>query len=357
MRRITIVLLLLLVVSCGPKYAASKSVHPEPPQPMADMALRQSPMAGEAIMGGFAGERREMAGKGVVFAGLPQAEELADESAPTPSPSYPEEAASNAASDPFAPAAAPVHADRYLIKNAQVNIEVEDLPACQLALTQAIGALGGYISDMQEMSAPYGRRSFSMQVRVPSERFDEAMTRIQPMGQILSRSITTQDVTEEFLDTDARVRNLKKTEERLLDHLNRAVEVNGILTLEKELNRVREEVERHEGRLRFLQHRVAFSTITLTVQEKPKAGPVAPPTSFSTASVASEAMRDVVRLLREIWTAAIWIGVWSVIWIPLAIVATGVIWLIMRTAPHWLKTEPHKPETHDDAKPSGDPEN
>jgi hypothetical protein len=130
------------------------------------------------------------------------------------------------------------------------------------------------------------------------------------------------------VDTDAKARNLKRTEERILDHLNRTGALEDILKVEQELSRYREQIERLEGRLRFLENRVAFSTITVQLTESPKAESLVPPESFSTARVASEATRSLVRFAQALWARLIWIGIWAAVWVPLAI----IVWLAARLA-------------------------
>lgn len=217
-------------------------------------------------------------------------------------------------------------ADRQLIKNATVIVETEDSRAATDQLMAGASAIGGYVGEMQESVDGLGRRSVTIQIRVPADKFDASMRSLDSLGRIISKQVTTQDVTEEFVDTEARSRNLKKMEERLLDHLNRFGELKDILSVEKELTRVREDVERLDGRLRYLSHRVAFSTISVTLTEKPKAGPVTPVQSFSTAKVTTEAVRSLVEFGQGVWYYIIWIAVWSPVWAVLGLAA----WIVGR---------------------------
>lgn len=213
-------------------------------------------------------------------------------------------------------------ADRYLIKNATLSIETGDARNATAQLLAALQALDGYLSKLQESVDGLGHRLVSMQVRVPAAQFDAWMTQVETVGRVLNKQITTEDVTEEFVDTDARTRNLKKAEERLLDHLSRYGELDQVLHVEQELTRVRGEIERLEGRLKYLGNRVEYSTLTITLQEKPKAEPIVPAEAFSTAQVASEAVRSLVGFSRSIWRILIWVGVWSPFWLlPAAVLA------------------------------------
>lgn len=205
--------------------------------------------------------------------------------------------------------------DRYLIKNATVVIETEDARAATEQLTAALAQVDGYVSDLRESVNAYGKRTVIMQVRIPSDRFDQSMMQVETLGKVLNKQVNTQDVTEQYVDTEARSRNLKRTEERLLDHLSRAGVLEEVLRVEQELTRIREEIERLEGQLRFLADRVAYSTISITLQEAAKSEPVVPAQSFSTGKVFSEAIRSLVGFGQAIWTKVIWILVWSPVWL------------------------------------------
>jgi hypothetical protein len=227
-------------------------------------------------------------------------------------------------------------ADRYLIKNASLVIETEDARKAGEQLVAAVQELGGYVSDFREAVDALEHRSIQIQVRVPAHQFQKTMSRLDTLGKVLNRHVSTEDVTEEYVDTDARLRNLKRTEERLLAHLDRTGELKGIVEVERELNRVREETERLEGRLRYLTHRVDYSTFNVTLQETPKAEPVVPPETFSIAKIATQATRGLVGFLQGLSKCIVWLGIWSVVWVPLLL----VILFLVRRAIRRFRTAP-----------------
>lgn len=206
--------------------------------------------------------------------------------------------------------------DRYLIKNATLSVEAQDVRKATTALVQAVQAAKGYVSDMHEQSDGVGGLTATMNVRVPYTVFDSSMQQLSDLGKVLEKQVTAQDVTEEFVDTQAKVRNLKRTELRLLDHLSRTGKLSDTLLIEKELNRVREEVEQLEGRVRFLSHRIAFSSISVTLKEKAKVQAMMPAESYSPAKEGSDAVRSLVEFGRGILSMLIWAGVWTPVWLP-----------------------------------------
>jgi hypothetical protein len=131
------------------------------------------------------------------------------------------------------------------------------------AVDEVVGiaeALGGHIAS---------RSDGNVTVKVPSAHFREAMTALERVGEVRSRHVTAQDVTEEFHDLDVRLQNLKATRKRLEEFLTRAGNMQEALTVERELERVAQEMDRLEGRLHFLRSQASLSTISVGIVEKP----------------------------------------------------------------------------------------
>src|SRR5205823_7282255 len=108
----------------------------------------------------------------------------------------------------------------------------------------------------------------TMEVKMPTPRYAEAVGSLSTIGKVETVNSQAQDVGEEYVDVTARVTNARRLEERLISLLsNRTGKLDEVLRVERELARVREEIERYEGRLRFLGARAATSTLTITVHE------------------------------------------------------------------------------------------
>lgn len=103
-------------------------------------------------------------------------------------------------------------------------------------------------------------------LRVPAARYDEAIERIEALGRVVHRSLRAADVTDDYVDLEARLKNAKAVRERLNALLARAEDVKAALEVEKELFRVGEEIEQIEAKLEILKNRVAYSTITVTFE-------------------------------------------------------------------------------------------
>lgn len=207
--------------------------------------------------------------------------------------------------------------DRYLIKNATVLVEAKDVIEAAKSAKQFAKSVNGYVSSSHETVDGLGLKNVALEVRVPATQFDAAMQSVEGLGRVLDSQITSEDVTEQYVDTDAQLRNLKKTEERLLEHLSRTGKLSDTLLIETELTRVRESLNELEGKLRFMSHRITFCTISLTFKEPAHIESIAPVESYSIGHVTSEAMRSVVGFLQSAISVGVWALVWSVLWAPL----------------------------------------
>lgn len=211
--------------------------------------------------------------------------------------------------------------DRFLIKNATIHLEVVDPPKAADSVLQKAKLLKGYVSETHESVDGLGAKTITMKVRVPFNHFENFMKDVEGNGKALDKQITSEDVTEEFVDTRSRAKNLKSTENRLLEHLSKTGKLSDTLLIEKELTRVRQEIEQLEGRLRFLGHRISYSTIDLTLSERARVQPITPPQHYSPGKTATDAMRSLVELGQSGLNTLIWLAVWAVVWLPIMLIA------------------------------------
>lgn len=142
--------------------------------------------------------------------------------------------------------------DRQVIYSAALRLVVVSMREAHLSVLAIARELGGHL---QESDAR------SVTVRVPAAAFDPAVARIQLLGEVVDSTIRAADVTEELLDLGIRLENARRARERLLEHLARSEKVEDTLKIELELTRVTGEIERLEGRQRYLRSQVALSTI------------------------------------------------------------------------------------------------
>ncbi len=176
-------------------------------------------------------------------------------------------------------AALVVNSERQVISRASLDIEVTDVSAAITRLRALIESVGGFIEQVSTSGGP-DPQSGSASVRVPGERFLDALNSIERLGKPLGQSLGQQDVTGEVIDLEARLRSELRTEESLLKLLDRAVSVSDVLTVERELSRVRANVERLQGQIDFISKSVALATINVTFSLPPNFTPTAPSASL-----------------------------------------------------------------------------
>lgn len=157
--------------------------------------------------------------------------------------------------------------ERKLIKEGRVEFETDNLDSTRKTIFEAVKKHKGYVSSDQEFKST-GRKSNTVIIRVPAENFDNFLSDATlGVKKFESKEINVKDVTEEFLDIQARLKTKKELEQRYIDLLKQAKSVTEILEIEKQIGELRSDIESIEGRLKYLQDRVSFSTLTMTFYE------------------------------------------------------------------------------------------
>lgn len=157
--------------------------------------------------------------------------------------------------------------ERKLIKEGRVEFETKNLNSTRKAIFETVDKYRGYISSDQEFKSP-GRKSNTIIIRVPTDNFDNLLRgATQSVEKFEKKIIQVKDVTEEFVDIQARLKTKKELENRYIDLLKQAKTVTEILEIEKQMGHLRSEIESIEGRLKFLEDSVSFSTLTMSFYE------------------------------------------------------------------------------------------
>ncbi|UGV40697.1 DUF4349 domain-containing protein [Methanococcoides orientis] len=159
---------------------------------------------------------------------------------------------------------------RKVITTSDVSLEVKDAPEAVDSIGNIALEYDGYVSSSSVYDTYYGdseSMSGYITIRVPTAEHDTVLDRIEALGKVTSKSTSGVDVTEEYIDVEARLSNMEKQEQRLQEILEMATTVEEVLEVEKELGRVRGEIESLTGRLNYLNDRIDFSTISVSVSE------------------------------------------------------------------------------------------
>lgn len=153
---------------------------------------------------------------------------------------------------------------RKIIRDGTINFKCQDIQETDAFLRNEVTALKGYISN--ESSNSYGERTErSLTIRVPFEQFDGLIAKIQSHAvKVDFININSEDVTEQFIDIEARLKIKKELETRYSELLKQTKSIDEILSLERELSNVRGEIESMEGRLKYLENKTTLSTLQVT---------------------------------------------------------------------------------------------
>jgi ribosomal protein S13 len=232
-------------------------------------------------------------------------------------------------SDATSAQAATLAAERKIIRNGELTLETESPADDQRRITAIAESLGGFVVTSElKQNTTQAKTSQSVVVvaRVPASQFNAALDQIRGIGSKVAEKISGQDVSEEYLDTEARIRTKKALEAQFLEIMKQAKKVSEALEVQNELANVRTEIERLEGRRRFLENQSALSTITVNLQLP---APVVATTSSGFGHDIKQAFGDAI----DIAAAIILFLIRAVIVLaPLALIFGLPAWFIWRLA-------------------------
>lgn len=189
----------------------------------------------------------------------------------------PEQSKSAGGSPTAAPSPSPVPSDRKIIQNAQFDVKIKDSDDAVAHISQAARASGGYVQETRQSGTKQQGRTVNMTLRVPAGQYGTLIDLINGLGEVTQRREWTEDVTEQYVDLEARI----KTQQIHLQQLNKLYERSGsikeMMELEQEISRITADLESMEGRIRVLSNRVGFSTLMVNLYEPGVPAPIQPP--------------------------------------------------------------------------------
>jgi hypothetical protein len=172
--------------------------------------------------------------------------------------------------------------DRMVIRTAQVSIEVADMESALAQAREIASRAGGFVSASDthvEKVNDQDRTVANLTLQVRSSSADSSMSELRALGKVTAESSGSQDVTDEYVDLDSNLRNLQASEAAILKLMDRATQIQDVLSLQRELTNVRGQIERIQGRKTYLERRTDMATITVALRLP------APATSAPTSGV------------------------------------------------------------------------
>jgi hypothetical protein len=222
--------------------------------------------------------------------------------------------------------------DRMIVRRASLALIVQDTEASFRRLQEIAADQGGWISSLETGQTVQGSLQTSVSIQVPVEAFNQMLAQLKAMdAELLSERITSQDVTADYVDLDARARNLELAEQELQELLEAARErgekAQGILSIYDELVGIRQQIEQLKGQMNLLEHSAAMARIDVALIPEEVAPP---PPGFDAGRVLSDAWKEVVHTLEEIATALLWALAFAPLVLPPLLVVALVVWLVAR---------------------------
>ncbi|HEY9748438.1 MAG TPA: DUF4349 domain-containing protein [Allocoleopsis sp.] len=226
-----------------------------------------------------------------------------------------------------------------LIKRAELSLVVKSIDASLKSVAAIAQREQGDVVGLQDQKPQDNsmRHTASMQIQVPQARLEATLEALAELGNVQSRAITVEDVSNQLVDFQSRLRNLRRSEEMLLKIMERSGSMNDVLRVTQELSNVRQAIEQTDGQLKSLQGQVAFSTISLSLAEPIAASPPAQsPVGLRMQETWGQATHSMGELTVGLLNLSIWLFVYS----PYLLLVGGLGTLAYH---HWHKPTPPTP--------------
>lgn len=225
-------------------------------------------------------------------------------------------------------AQAQADAERLVIRNATLKLVVKNTEEDMSSIGKMAAEMGGFVNSSSTTKYDKGLQA-TLSLKIPSKQFDEMMSKLRKMAiEVQEEKITGQDVTAEFSDLDAQVKNLEAAETQLRGIMAKTEKSDDVLKVFNELTKVRGQIEQLKGRMNFLSRSAALATINVTLTPDKLAEPVILP-GWRPDGVAKQAFEALLKALQTLGTLAIWLVIYA---LPIGLLVFGPPVLIIR----WL---------------------
>lgn len=335
---LALVLGALLLVGCAKKSeatasemrAGAPSAGGEMKAMMSKASAPTAPSAGP-VAGGIASSSRASAAKTADAAAAPS-----EGAPPTADVATAQQIASEAKAPEVKESAGsesePEKLEGKLIRNATVVVQVVDVGDATKRVREVVSEYGGYVGDSDIQHAEGSATRAILTVRLPSKRYEDFIDLLQSsdFGKLIQATETTEDVTEEWIDIDARMRTLTEQREELRKQLSRAPDLSTYAQLQREIQQVQQQIEQAKGRLQYLNNKVTYSTIKLELKLKDDVSTLIrqerEAESWSAQGTVGKAWAACRRILQFAASVAIWFAFLIPCWGPVGV----FLWITIR---------------------------
>ncbi len=210
--------------------------------------------------------------------------------------------------------------NRLVVTNTNISLKVNDVRKAIEGINSIATRLGGFMVD-SSLNQPEEGASGNISIRIPASKLNEGLNEIRDLGvKVISENVVGTDVTAEFVDIEARLETLLKTKAKFEQIMAGASSINDLLNIQRELINLQSQIDSLRGQQKYLEQTARLSLVTVYLATDELALPYAPAASWRPSVIFKEAVRALISSLRGVGSAAIWITVYSVVWLPILLV-------------------------------------
>ena len=274
-----------------------------------------------AACGAGSDESGEFATTDQFFAAEPDSEEF-ERAASAPLAKVGDPGQPGPAGSPGQSGAEPI--ERKIVTNVDLNVRVVDVNKAMEAVTQLVETTGGFVVSVTRSEDDFESYAF-MSFRVPSNNLEVTLSRLRDLSERVEReNRSSQDVTTEFVDVEARLGNLRAAEQQLMVLFERSGKVSDVLEVQRELTNVRGQIESLQGRLNYLSQTTATSLVSVWFHPTTDPAPIADP-AWSPSETVRSATRGLASFGRWFVDVVITIAIFSPVWVPIVLIILGLV--------------------------------
>jgi len=208
--------------------------------------------------------------------------------------------------------------ERKIIKNGSLNIVVKNIEQVVQKISDDAVATGGYVSNSSFANSSRNQLSGSIRARIPADKLTDFIRSTKGLAvKVTSENITSRDVTAEYIDLDARIKNLEASELQYQDLMKKATNVTEVLTVQRELTSIRGQIEQLKGQLQYLQGNAEMSQLTIYIALDEAELPIQETDKWRPEHVFKMALSELTLLGKNLSYIAIFLAVFAVVWVPI----------------------------------------
>ena len=214
--------------------------------------------------------------------------------------------------------------ERKIVTNVDMNVRVDDVNGAMELVTDLVDTSGGFVVSVSRTEDEFESFAF-MSFRVPSNNLEVTLSRVRDISERVEReNRSSQDVTTEFVDIEARLGNLRAAEQQLMVLFERSGKVSDVLEVQRELTNMRGQIESLQGRLNYLSQTTATSLVSVWFHPTTSTAPISDP-AWSPSETARGATRGLAAFGRWSADVAITVAIFSPVWVPIVVIVLGVV--------------------------------